>query len=93
MATIRGSEWQRLRSKILTAAAAVDSPCWICRRPIDYDLTGRHRWAPTVDHLVPRFMGGSLLDPDNCAVAHFGCNARRGAVQRAHAVPVPSRRW
>lgn len=90
---IRSSAWQRKRAGILTAARQADVVCWICRRPIDYDLRGTNPQAPTVDHLVPRWMGGDLLDDHNLAVAHYGCNSRRGAVQRNKSVVPPSRPW
>jgi 5-methylcytosine-specific restriction endonuclease McrA len=94
MPTIGSTAWQKFRAGILAAAAETGTPCWICRRPIDYTLTGTHRAAPSLDHLVPRFLGGELLDPTNVAVCHYGCNARRGAVQRNSLGRTrPSRRW
>ena len=93
MPGITSTAWQTFRAGIIADAAAGDAPCWICRRPIDYTLRGTHPDAPTLDHLVPRWMGGALLDPHNVAVAHFGCNSRRGAKQRAATMTVPSRRW
>lgn len=93
MANIQSTAWQTFRAGIIADAAAIGAPCWICRRPIDYSLRGTDPAAPTLDHLVPRWLGGDLLDPHNVAVAHFGCNSRRGAKQRAATMTVPSRRW
>ena len=93
MPTISSTAWQTFRAGIIADAAAIGAPCWICRRPIDYSLRGTHPHAPSLDHLVPRFMGGELLDPANVAVCHFGCNARRGARQRAATIAAPSRAW
>lgn len=91
--TLKSGAWQRKRAGIIEAARLSGVPCWICRRPIDYTLTGRSPMAPTVDHLVPRFMGGELLDDHNLAVAHYGCNSRRGAAQRNRLSAAPSRPW
>jgi 5-methylcytosine-specific restriction endonuclease McrA len=94
MPGIRSTAWQKFRAGVIADAAERAMPCWICRRPIDYSITGRHPKAPSLDHLVPRFMGGDLLDPNNVAVCHYGCNARRGAVQRNRvSAPTPSRSW
>lgn len=50
--------------------------CQLCLAPIDWDLTGRGRFAPAVDHIVPLSKGGrhSL---DNVWAAHAGCNATK----------------
>lgn len=93
MTSITSTAWQKMRRGLLEAARQAGTPCWICRKPINYELTGRSPMAPTLDHLVPRFMGGDVLDPANLAPAHFACNSRRGAVQRNAAGPRPSRRW
>lgn len=41
------------------------------------ELSGRHRFGPQVDHIVPRVRGGSD-DPSNLRVVHASCNARDG---------------
>lgn len=75
---------------------ALGLPCWWCGQDIRYDITGplasRHRWAFTLDHLVPLSRGGDLLDPANARSAHRYCNSARGnrtAIKQARA----SRRW
>ena len=93
MPGIRSTAWQKFRAGVIADAADRSVPCWICRRPIDFSLSGRHPQAPSLDHLVPRFMGGELLDPNNVAVCHYGCNSRRGATQRNKIAVPPSRRW
>ena len=90
---IRSTAWQKFRAGLLADAAEADQPCWICRRPIDYTLDGRHPAGPTLDHLVPRAFGGQLLDAGNCAVAHKSCNSSRGARQRNAVINPSSRRW
>lgn len=46
--------------------------CHLCGRP----------GADTLDHIVPRSLGGSD-DLDNLAPAHKSCNSRRGALPLA----------
>ena len=80
--TVQGSAWRRVRASVLRQARYDSAPCAICGKPIDYDLSGRIPSAPSVDHIIPRSQGGSLLDPDNCRPVHLGCNSERGATQR-----------
>src|SRR5690606_4927281 len=51
--------------------------CHLCLVPIDLELRG-HRRGPSVDHLIPRSMGGTD-DLENLRPAHRSCNSRRGA--------------
>lgn len=56
--------------------------CGICTKPVDpnhvwqkageYDRNHAH---PTVEHLLPVCVGGTD-DPENLAIAHYGCNLR-----------------
>ena len=50
--------------------------CQLCFQPVDPSVDGRQRWAASVDHIVPRSMGGTE-DPDNLQLAHRICNSRR----------------
>jgi len=50
--------------------------CQLCLAPIDWNLSGRGRWAPALDHIVPLVHGGSHTW-DNVQAAHSGCNARK----------------
>ncbi len=52
--------------------------CWICGQPIQYGLRRNHPLGPSLDHITPLSLGGHPTDPANQAVAHFGCNSRRG---------------
>ncbi|WP_425564992.1 HNH endonuclease [Pseudolysinimonas kribbensis] len=45
---------------------------------IDPSLKVPNKLAATVDHLLPRSMGGTD-DPSNLATAHLSCNSSRGA--------------
>jgi hypothetical protein len=51
--------------------------CHLCDRPVRRDVPVGHCWYPTLDHLVPRSLGGSD-EPANLATAHMWCNSMRG---------------
>lgn len=51
--------------------------CHLCARPVDAALYFQHRDAATLDHLVPVSVGGTD-EAANLALAHRGCNSRRG---------------
>jgi len=87
---------------------AIGAPCGICGRPIDYSLgmitdplTGKRRPHPmsfVVDEIVPVKYGGDPLSFENTRPAHWLCNARRGAGDRAkpalrEALPQPESEW
>lgn len=50
--------------------------CNLCGRKIDMRLSGRAKWGPTIDHLVPVIDCGTN-DPSNLALAHKFCNISR----------------
>lgn len=53
--------------------------CGICGRKVDTSLksgTRGSRRGPSVDHIVPRSLGGSD-DLENLRLAHWGCNQKR----------------
>ena len=54
-----------------------DWTCHLCGGAIDPTLSGRHRWGPTIDHVVPLSRGG-LHCYANVRAAHLRCNASRG---------------
>lgn len=51
--------------------------CHLCARPVDPTLYFQHRDAATLDHLIPVSAGGTD-EASNLALAHRGCNSRRG---------------
>lgn len=51
--------------------------CNICGRKVDLKLSGRAKYGPTIDHLIPISQGGTNA-PDNLALAHRVCNVARG---------------
>ena len=71
---LRSQAWKKARAKALANATT----CTLCGQPIDHDAPARSRWSASVDHVVPRSLGGSLLDPANLRPVHYGCNSRRG---------------
>lgn len=52
--------------------------CMICRQPLDFAVKVPHPRAVTVDHLVPRSLGGKTTFA-NLRLAHYSCNHDRGA--------------
>lgn len=54
--------------------------CHICGRLVQkrYRNSPSHPWGPTVDHLIPRAVGGTHVEA-NLATAHRMCNSRKGA--------------
>lgn len=77
MAGLKGSRWARLCREIRQSSDV--HICHWCRRPIDLDAPPRTPWSFSVDHLVPRALGGARYDRRNLATCHYGCNASKGA--------------
>jgi 5-methylcytosine-specific restriction endonuclease McrA len=55
-----------------------DYMCWMCETPCDRAAQVPEHSAPTVDHIIPRSLGGGD-EPENLATACFMCNTLRGA--------------
>lgn len=72
----RGAQAYR-KLAVLICAPRPGARCWLCGELIIYGLRPRHRRGPSLDHVVPLSRGGSLLDPANCRLAHYGCNCDR----------------
>lgn len=54
--------------------------CGICNRTVDITLksgTRGSRKGPSVDHIIPRSLGGPD-EPENWRLTHWGCNQARG---------------
>ena len=77
--TPRGStwRWRKLRAMVLARDGGV---CWLCGRP----------GADSVDHVVPRVLGGGDT-AWNMRAAHQRCNQQRGV--EVPIAPAPSRSW
>lgn len=50
--------------------------CQLCLDPVDRDAHYLDNWAPSLDHIVPRSMGGSD-HADNLRTTHRWCNVIR----------------
>lgn len=83
--------WAELGDRRRTYAREVyrrdrDTPgyaCPKCGQAIDWALKWPDPMSRSVDHIIERQDGGALLDLDNGATLHLGCNSRKGA-QRRH---------
>lgn len=51
--------------------------CQLCDSPIDREAHWNDNLAPSLDHVIPRSLGG-LHDPSNLRTAHRSCNSARG---------------
>lgn len=69
-----GRTWRRLQAQVY---ASTDT-CWICGKPVQFGAHPRSPAAPSVDHVIPRSLGGDPLDLANLRLAHLGCNSARG---------------
>lgn len=73
-----GAEWRQTLLRYLVERDG--DRCGICRRRVDITLksgTRGSRRGPSVDHIVPRSLGGSD-DLANLRLTHWGCNQKRG---------------
>lgn len=50
--------------------------CGICSLPVDLSLRKPDLLAPSIDHIVPKALGGTD-DLSNLQMAHWGCNQRK----------------
>lgn len=83
----------RAYRKARAALRAQELPCWLCGRSIYYTLRWPDPGSFSLDHVIARLHGGSVLDPTNHAASHLHCNASRGAGQRNRASRPPVTRW
>lgn len=73
MTVPRGRRHREARARVLEHA----THCWLCGKPLRFDVGPRHPLAPSVDHLVAVVDGGVDV-VENMLPAHYGCNSRRG---------------
>lgn len=64
--------------------------CQLCLAPIDWRLSGRSRFAPAVDHIIPLNHGGEH-SRSNVQAAHSGCNASKQDRLNIVLLPVPQK--
>lgn len=89
---MRSYRWRKLAQQVLRE----ETVCWMCGQPIDFNAPPWTRYAPSVDHIVPRSLGGNVWDRRNLRAAHFGHNSARGNGTKPGskgATRVNSRRW
>lgn len=66
--------------------------CLRCGRPVDKQLSGRHRFGPTLDLITPWSKGGRMTI-DNSALSHNCCNAGYRDGRRLRSVVRPKARY
>ena len=59
-------------------AATHGTTCYVCRGPIDMTRTYPDPLSASVEHVVPRSLGGGD-DIDGLRLSHLHCNISRGA--------------
>lgn len=85
-----GPAYQALRNWVITN----HTNCHICGKPVDKTLNGRHKWGPTLDHIIPISKGGPMLDRANARLAHRYCNgSKHDDILPPATNPSPSRDW
>lgn len=57
-------------------AAEDGTDCALCGEPVDMSMESPDRLSPSIDHIIPRAMGGSDYR-ENLQLAHRGCNSSK----------------
>lgn len=57
--------------------------CYFCGQYVDYAVPARTSLSKSVHHIIDLADGGEPFDPENVALAHYGCNSRAGAARQA----------
>lgn len=73
-----------------------EPPCWLCGKPIDYEVKYPNPSAYVIDHVMPLARGGTDT-LDNLKPAHAGCNNRKrtrtdgaGIIKRSGSYRLPT---
>ena len=86
--------YKMLRAEFRRKCRANNAPCWLCGRPIDYELPKEHPEAFNLDHAIPKSERLDLAeDPKNFRPSHKTCNERRGADVPTIELGQPSETW
>lgn len=74
------SEWLEFRLKFLNSHELICHYCGRDNLKLEVDVTKRAelKELATIDHVVPISKGGAIYDEDNCVVACFPCNQKKG---------------
>lgn len=91
----RTGNYKRIRELFRADCERLNMVCWICRKPILYDLPANHPEAFHADHRQPRSLRPDLAEEiSNLAPAHADCNRRRGNDTSGPIdIGIPSERW
>jgi hypothetical protein len=69
-------------------------PCVICGERVDYNLRYPHPFSWSLEHLISvKDRPDLLLDENNWASAHFGCNSMKGDEELVPDTGSPSELW
>lgn len=75
-----GRPWRRTAQQVYVE----ETHCWLCGQHVDQTLPANHDLARSIDHVIPRSLGGTN-ERSNLRLAHRRCNSRRRAgAPRAH---------
>jgi len=86
--------YKTLRAEFRRKCKARNLPCWLCGKPIDYELPHTHPEAFQLDHAIPVSERPELAeDPASCRPSHAQCNMRRGANDPFIQLGQPSESW
>jgi len=86
--------YKTLRAEFRRKCRANNAPCWLCGKPIDYDLSHDHPDAFNLDHAIPKSKRLDLAeDEKNFRPSHKNCNERRGNDQPTIDIGRPSEQW
>ena len=82
------------REEFKRKCKARNTPCWLCGKPIDFDLPHTHPDAFNLDHAIPKSERNDLAeDPTNFRASHKVCNERRGNSDPFIPIGQPSEVW
>ena len=86
--------YKALRAEFRRKCKARNTPCWLCGKPIDYELPKDHPDTFNLDHAIPKSQRLDLAeDPRNFRASHKICNERRGNNQPSIDIGHTSEVW
>lgn len=68
--------YEKLSFDVICAKAS--NICYLCGDVVCFDLEPKSYYSPSLDHIIPVSKGGSHTY-DNVALAHLGCNVKKGS--------------
>lgn len=86
--------YKQQRVEFRRKCRATNTPCWLCGKPIDFDLPRQHPDSFNLDHAIPKSERNDLAeDTANFRPSHKVCNESRG--NQAPKIPIgqPSENW